>query len=63
LREAVHTLRGPLVGELQALLASPGQRAAIAARAEAFCAERRWSRVAGRHVELYRQLLEKRVGP
>jgi glycosyltransferase involved in cell wall biosynthesis len=57
LREAAHTLTGPLRDELQALLQSPEQRAQIAARAEAFCEARRWPRVAASHAELYRNAL------
>lgn len=58
LREAAHTLSGPLHVELEALLRSPEARADIAARAQAFCDARRWVRVAGAHAELYRHALQ-----
>ncbi len=57
LRRAAHTLTGSLDQELTALLGSPEQRAEIATRAAAFCAERSWRRVAGTHAELYRTAL------
>jgi len=57
LREAAHTLTGPLEAELQALLQSPARLATLAAQAEAFVQERSWSRVAGTHAELYRRAL------
>ncbi|HYP89352.1 MAG TPA: glycosyltransferase, partial [Polyangiaceae bacterium] len=58
LREAAHTLNGPLVAELAPLLESPEARREIAARAEAFRDARSWALVAGRHAELYRRALE-----
>lgn len=60
LRPATHTLEGSLRAELESLLANPEERARMAARAEAFCAERRWPQIARRHVELYRRLLAER---
>ena len=58
LREAAHTLTGPLQIELEALLDSPTARAAISARAVAFREARSWRRVAGAHAELYRRALQ-----
>jgi glycosyltransferase involved in cell wall biosynthesis len=63
LREAAHTLAGPLREELEALLQSPERRAEIAARAEAFCEARRWPRVAASHAELYRSALARLHAP
>jgi glycosyltransferase involved in cell wall biosynthesis len=57
LREAAHTITGPLESELETLLAKPELRAEIAARAEAFCAARSWLRVADTHAQLYRSLV------
>jgi glycosyltransferase involved in cell wall biosynthesis len=57
LRDATHTLSGPLPSELSSLLESPSRRAELSTHAEAFSSERSWSNIAARHVELYRSLI------
>jgi glycosyltransferase involved in cell wall biosynthesis len=59
LREAAHTLTGPLEAELEALLQSRARLATLAVQAEAFVQERSWSRVARTHAELYRGAMSR----
>jgi glycosyltransferase involved in cell wall biosynthesis len=56
IREATHTLAGPLDRALDQLLADRELRDRTAARARRFCEENSWENVAKRHAELYRDL-------
>lgn len=53
LREAAHTLRGPLAPALSEILSSPDIADAANRRADAFCEEHSWERVAERHERLF----------
>jgi glycosyltransferase involved in cell wall biosynthesis len=57
LREAAHTLRGPLAAALAEMLDSPELAEAANRRADAFCEENSWERVAERHERLFERLL------
>lgn len=60
LREASHTLRGPLAPALSEILSSPELAEAANRRADAFCEEHSWERVAERHERLFERVARGR---
>jgi glycosyltransferase involved in cell wall biosynthesis len=60
LREATHTLRGPLVQGLAEILERPDLAVAANRRADAFCEEHSWERVAERHERVFERAVGSR---
>lgn len=60
LREGAHTLRGPLAEALLELIEHPGLAEAANRRADAFCEENSWERVAERHERLFESVVRER---
>ena len=59
MREAVHTLQGPLPDALAALMRTPGLMARTQARARAFREAHAWEQVARLHREVYERHLAR----
>lgn len=60
MRQAVHTLEGPLEHEVAQLLGHPARLSEVAARGRSYCRTRSWSHVAEAHLALYRRLAPAR---